>query len=118
MVIFSILSGEMNMQRNNPNISILVCTTVLHKYMKLLISYVNNTHARIKIYREFYPSIVYIANEGNDIRIKLNYLPFKCLSTTSLFTAKLTMPLSYMIISRDANVYIGNYLYWNRHERH
>jgi len=29
-----------------------------------------NTHVRIKIYREFYHCIIYIANEGRHVRIK------------------------------------------------
>jgi hypothetical protein len=40
------------------------CTTVLYKYMKLLMNDVNNlfdkSHVWIKIYQEFYYSIIYI----------------------------------------------------------
>jgi hypothetical protein len=32
-----------------------------------------NTHVRIKIYREFYHCIIYIANEGRHIRILIKY---------------------------------------------
>ena len=31
-----------------------------------------NTHVRIKIYREFYHCIIYIANEGRHVRIDTN----------------------------------------------
>ena len=53
-----------------------VCTTVLYEYMNLLRNDVYrlfvNTHLRIKIYREFYHFIIYIANEERHIRMKLN----------------------------------------------
>ena len=52
-----------------------VCTTVLYEYMNLLGNDVYNlfvyTHVRIKIYQEFYHSIIYIANEGHHVRIKV-----------------------------------------------
>jgi len=32
------------------------------------------THVRIKIYREFYHGIIYIANEGRHFRIPANFL--------------------------------------------
>ena len=42
-----------------------MCTTILHKYMKLLgtdcHNYSDNTHVQSKIYREFSIGIVYIA---------------------------------------------------------
>jgi hypothetical protein len=48
-----------------------VCTTVLYEYMKSLRNDVNNlfdnTHVLLKIYPEFYHSIIYIANEGPTI---------------------------------------------------
>jgi hypothetical protein len=49
------------------------CTMVLYEYMNSLRNdvcnlYVN-THVRIKIYREFYHCIIYIANEGRHVRI-------------------------------------------------
>ena len=51
----------------------LVCTTGLYEYINSLRNYVNNvcgnTHVRIKIYREFYHGITYIANEGYHVRI-------------------------------------------------
>ena len=50
--------------------------TVLYEYMH---SYRNdvydlfvNTHLRIKIYREFYHGIIYIANEERHVRINNN----------------------------------------------
>ena len=50
-----------------------VCTTGLYEYMTLLRNYVNNlcgnTHVQIKIYRQLYHSIIYIANEGHHVRI-------------------------------------------------
>ena len=55
-----------------------LCTTVLYEYMNLLKNGVYylffNTHVRIKIYREFYNSIIYIANEGRHIRIFLQHI--------------------------------------------
>jgi hypothetical protein len=46
----------------------LLCTTVLYEYINSLGNDVCNlfvnTHERIKIYREFYHCIIYIANEG------------------------------------------------------
>jgi hypothetical protein len=46
---------------------------VLYEYMNLLRNdFYNlfvNMHVRIKMYREFYHSIIYIANEGRHVRI-------------------------------------------------
>jgi hypothetical protein len=51
-----------------------VCTTVLYEYMNLLKNDVCNlfvnAHVRIKIYLEFYHSIIYIANEGPHVLIQ------------------------------------------------
>ena len=56
-----------------PNSFMFVCTTVLYEYINSLsndtCNLFINTHARIKIYREFYHSIIYIANEGCHVRI-------------------------------------------------
>jgi hypothetical protein len=50
-----------------------VCTTVLYEYMNSarndVINLFVNTHVRIKIYREYYHCIVYIANERIHVRI-------------------------------------------------
>ena len=50
-----------------------VCTTVLYEYMNSLRNGVYdlfvNTHVWIKIYREFYHGIIYIAKEGRHVRI-------------------------------------------------
>jgi hypothetical protein len=55
-----------------------VCTTVLYAYMdslgKDVCNLFVNTHVRIKIYREFYHCIIYIANEGRHARISYKYL--------------------------------------------
>ena len=44
-----------------------------YKYMKSprndVLHFSGNTHVRIKIYREFYHCIIYIANEGYHFRI-------------------------------------------------
>jgi hypothetical protein len=54
----------------------LLCTTVLYEYMNSLENDVCNlyinTHEWIKIYREFYHCIIYIANEGHHDRISNN----------------------------------------------
>jgi hypothetical protein len=46
---------------------------VLYEYMNLfrndIYNLFVNTHVRIKIYREFYHGIIYIANEGRHVRI-------------------------------------------------
>jgi hypothetical protein len=58
-----------------------VCTTVLYEYMKSLrIDVFNlfvNTYVRIKIYREFYQCIIYIANEGRHVRIIISSCIFR-----------------------------------------
>jgi hypothetical protein len=50
-----------------------VCITVLYEYMNSprndVCNFIVNTHVRIKIYREFYHCIIYIANEGRHVRI-------------------------------------------------
>ena len=50
-----------------------VCSIVLYEYMNSLRNDVYNlfvnTHVRIKIYREFYRSIIYTANEERHVRI-------------------------------------------------
>jgi hypothetical protein len=50
-----------------------VCTMVLYEYMNSprndVCNFIVNTHVRIKIYREFYHCIIYIANEGRHVRI-------------------------------------------------
>jgi hypothetical protein len=52
-----------------------VCTTVLHIFIKSLTNYVHNfsgnTHEHSKVYLEFYHNIVYIANEGHQIKLKI-----------------------------------------------
>ena len=62
------------MSRNNSRIFMFVCTTVKYESMNLLRNDVYNlfvnTHVQIKIYREFYHGIIYIANEGRHVRIK------------------------------------------------
>jgi hypothetical protein len=50
-----------------------VCPTALYKYIKSHSNDVHNmsdnTHVQIKIYQEFYHSIIYIASEGHHVRI-------------------------------------------------
>jgi GH25 family lysozyme M1 (1,4-beta-N-acetylmuramidase) len=50
-----------------------VCTTVLYEYMNSVRNDVCNlfvnTHVLIKIYRDFYHCVLYIANEGRHVRI-------------------------------------------------
>ena len=64
----------MKLWKQKANISLLVRTTILCKYIISLSNDLHNlsdnTHVRIKIYREFFHSIVYIANEGRHIKIK------------------------------------------------
>ena len=67
MVVFSIFSGS----------------TVLYEYMsESFRNEVNilfdNTHVRIKIYIEFYYGIIYLANEGRHVRIKILLLLTTC----------------------------------------
>ena len=56
-----------------------VCTTVLCEYMNLprndVCNFFVDTHVRLKIYRELYHCIIYIANEGRHFR-KLNIFAF------------------------------------------
>ena len=51
-----------------------IYTNVLYEYMISLWNYVfnlvDNTHVRIKIYQEFYHSIIYIANLKRHVRMK------------------------------------------------
>jgi len=75
MVVLSIFSGKKMMSKNYTRIFLFyICTTVLYEYMNSLRTDVYdlfvNTHVRIKIYREFYYGIIYIANEGRNVRIK------------------------------------------------
>jgi hypothetical protein len=75
MVIFSKKKFErMKVWKHKANISLLVRTTILCKYILSLSNDLHNlsdnTHVRIKIYREYFHSIVYRANEGRHIRIK------------------------------------------------
>jgi hypothetical protein len=48
---------------------------VLHIFIKSLTNYVHNfsgnTHEHSKVYLEFYHNIVYIANEGHQIKLKI-----------------------------------------------
>ena len=50
-----------------------VRTTVLYEYMDSVrndvCNFFVNTHVRIRIYREFYHCIIYIANEGRRVGI-------------------------------------------------
>ena len=39
-------------------------------FVKVLFRTIANTHVPIKIYREFYHSIIYIANKGCHVKIK------------------------------------------------
>jgi len=49
-----------------------VCTMILYEYMKSLRNGVNNLfdnmQMKIKIYREFYHGVIYIANERRHVR--------------------------------------------------
>ena len=45
-------------------------------------------HERIKIYREFYHCIIYIANEGRHVRIKDNFLLISLLHDVSIFQSR------------------------------
>ena len=45
-------------------------------------------HERIKIYREFYHCIIYIANEGRHVRIKDNFLLMSFLHDVSIFQSR------------------------------
>ena len=62
------------MSRNMSRIGMFESTSVLYEYMNLLRNDIYNlfvnTHVRIKMYREFYHSIIYRANEGRHVRIK------------------------------------------------
>jgi hypothetical protein len=73
MVIINIFPEKNYLQRNKTSISIFVCTTVLYEYMNSpkneINNSFNNTHVQIKIYREFYHDIIYIANEGRRVII-------------------------------------------------
>ena len=55
-----------------------VCTMVLYEYMKSLRNDLNNlfdnTHEQIEIYREFYHSMIYIANEGHHVPFGIDHL--------------------------------------------
>jgi len=51
-----------------------ICTKVLYEYMNsfrndVINDLFVNRHVRIKIYQEFYHSIIYITNEGRHVRI-------------------------------------------------
>jgi len=67
MIIVSIFPEKNKMQRNNANILMFVC-----KYMKShkndILDFCDITHAQLRIYREFYHYIIYIANEGRHFR--------------------------------------------------
>ena len=75
-------SGKQFMSRNNSRIFMFVCTTVLYEYMNLLRNEVYNllvnTHVWIKIHRQFYHTIIYMANEGR--RVRINVRSFRGLS--------------------------------------
>ena len=75
-------SGKQFMARNDSRIVMFVCTTALYEYTNLLRNEVYNllvnTHAWIKIHRQFYHAIIYMANEGRHVRI--NVRPLRGLS--------------------------------------
>ena len=75
MVVLNILSGKLCVKKHFENFYVCIVTTVLYEHMNLLRNYVYNlffnTHVRIKIYQEFYHSIIYRANEGRHVRIIL-----------------------------------------------
>ena len=60
-------------EKTNMGIFMFVCTTVLYEYMNSVRNDVCNlfvnTHVLIKIYRDFYHCVIYIANEGRHVRI-------------------------------------------------
>ena len=62
--------------KNNTDIFMFLCTTILYEYMTSLRNDVcnlfPNMHVRIKTYHEFYHYIIHIANEGRHVRIKRN----------------------------------------------
>ena len=86
-----------------------VCTTVLYEYMNSLRKDVCNlfvnTHARIQIYREFYLSIIHIANEGRHVRMINNRIKYSVCSTqfTHVYRQCLYLPID--------NIYIQNVRY-------
>jgi hypothetical protein len=72
MVVLSIYSGKILVKTIQEFLRLL-CTAVLYEYINSLGNDVCNLfinmHERIKIYREFYHCIIYIANEGHHVRI-------------------------------------------------
>ena len=82
-----------------------ICTTVLYEYMKSLRNEMNNlfdnTHVGIKIYQEFYHSIIYIANEGRHVRIFIFY---------GRFTKLVLRNQSRMIYYNDTKLLVTDYV--------
>jgi hypothetical protein len=68
MVVLSIFSGQFCQE------TIYICTTDLYEYMKSLRNDVYdlffNTYMRRKIYREFNHGIMYIVNDGRQVRCR------------------------------------------------
>ena len=87
MVVLSIFSVKKS--RNNSRIFMFVCTTVLYEYMNLLRNDIYNlfvnTHVWIKIYQEFYHGIIYRANEGRHVSIKVFILKLTNHSQVDIF---------------------------------
>jgi hypothetical protein len=55
-------------------------------------------HERIKIYREFYHCIIYIANEGRHVRIKDNFLLISLVHDVSIFQSRNTRAKSLPLV--------------------
>ena len=100
MVVLSIYSGKIQVKTIRASLCLL-CTTVLYEYINSLGNDVCNlfvnTHERIKIYREFYHCIIYIANEGRHVRIKDNFL---------LISLWYMMFLYFRVVIRELRVYL------------
>ena len=71
---FFLVFSENIYVKNNTDIFMFLCTTILYEYMTSLRNDVcnlfTNMHVRIKTYHEFYHYIIHIANEGRHVRIK------------------------------------------------
>ena len=78
--LYQIYTAFVSLASPHPTMTSLICATVLYEYTNSLRNDVSNlfvnTHVRVKIYREFYHCIIYIANEGRHVRIIYNlHLP-------------------------------------------
>jgi hypothetical protein len=78
--LYQIYAAFVSLASPHPTMTSLICATVRNEYTNSLRNDVSNlfvnTHVRVKIYREFYHCIIFIANEGRHVRIIYNlHLP-------------------------------------------